>query len=51
MVKKDHPDIFHNSFLVVRSFQKEEGVEGYPLGKYDNIQRLGMSLDWEESNM
>jgi hypothetical protein len=37
MVKKDHPDIFHNSFLVVRSFQKEEGVEGYPLGIYDLI--------------
>lgn len=22
MVKKDHPEIFHNSFLVVRSYEK-----------------------------
>lgn len=36
IIKKEHPDIFNNSFLAIKSFQKEEGVEGYPLSTVDN---------------
>lgn len=40
IVRKDHPDIFHNSFLVIRSYDKEPGVKGYPLAA-GNVIRLG----------
>jgi hypothetical protein len=32
VLRADHPDIFRNSYLVIRDFEKDEGVEGYPLG-------------------
>lgn len=32
-LRNEHPDIFRNSYLVIRDFEKEEGIEGYPLGK------------------
>lgn len=47
IVRKEHPDIYNNSYLVVKSYQKEQGVEGYPLGtnsineEAGNVIRLG----------
>lgn len=31
-VHKMHPDLFNNSFLVIKEFQKDQGCDGYPLG-------------------
>lgn len=33
-VRKNHPDLFNNSFLVIKDFQKDPGYDGYPLGTY-----------------
>lgn len=31
-VRKNHPDLFNSSFLVIKEFQKDQGYDGYPLG-------------------
>lgn len=30
-LRNEHPDIFRNSYLVIRDFEKDEGIEGFPL--------------------
>lgn len=32
-LRSEHPDIFRNSYVVIRDFDKDEGNEGYPLCK------------------
>ena len=30
-IRKDHPDIFRNTYVVLQGFEKDQGIEGYPL--------------------
>jgi len=30
-IRQEHPDIFRNSFIVLKDFEKDPGNEGYPL--------------------
>lgn len=41
-IRQEHPDIFRNSFIVVKDFEKDPGVEGFPLeaGHYIKIGRV-----------
>ncbi len=40
-MRKEHPDLFKNSYLVLRDFQFKEGMDGYPLSKISFFIILG----------
>jgi hypothetical protein len=51
ILRTDHPDIFRNSYLVLRDFEKDEGVEGYPLCISLFIKKLGTTLNLDASSI
>lgn len=50
VLRADHPDIFRNAYLVIRDFEKDEGIEGYPLCTPSSMQRSVATLSSDASS-
>lgn len=42
LIREEHPDLFNNTYLVIKDYKSDDGHEGYPLGNYNLMQRLEM---------